>query len=127
MAVDALIGALRDPSGSVRLASVTAMGKDWFTVRRKPFQTSSNATNRILLIRRTVIRTLGCIGSDSAEAIDFLIDVVRGGKGGAVRPLDSEKTSQQLSPRGHCDARQDRSESKKVHSDPLGYPEYCRF
>ena len=36
-----------------------------------------------------VVKTLGRIGPDLPDAIDFVIAVVRGGKGGAARPLDA--------------------------------------
>jgi len=89
-AVDALIGALGDLSGSVRLAAVTAMGKIG-PGAKKAIPNIIECYQRDTVDKATVIRILGSIGSDSTEAIEFLIEVVRGGKGDVVRPLDSKK------------------------------------
>ncbi len=90
VAVDALIGALGDISGSVRNAAVVAMGKIGPSAK-KAVPRIIECYERNTASKAEVIGALGRIAPDSPEALDFLIDVVRGGKGGAIRPFDSEK------------------------------------
>jgi hypothetical protein len=90
VAVDALLGALGDVSGSVRNAAVMALGRIG-PGAKKAVPRIIECFQRDTVDKAAVIRTLGCIGPDSPEALDFLIDVVRGGKSGAIRPLDGRR------------------------------------
>jgi HEAT repeat protein len=95
MAVNALIGALGDVSGSVKLAAVMALGKIG-PPAIKAVPNIIECYQKDTVAKAEIIRTLGCIGQDSPEAIDFLIAVVRGGKGGAIRPLDGKQPPKAL-------------------------------
>ena len=90
VAVDALLGALEDVSGSVRNAAVMALGRIG-PGARKAVPKIIECYQRDTVDKAAVIRTLGCIGPDSPEALDFLIDAVRGGKSGAIHPLDGRR------------------------------------
>lgn len=88
-AVDALVGALGDVSGSVRLAAAMAIGRVG-PAAKKAVPKLIECYQRDTVNKGTIIRTLGAVGPDLPEAIDFVVDVVRGGKG-ATRPLATAK------------------------------------
>jgi HEAT repeat protein len=90
LAVDALVGALGDRSENVRNAAVTALGEIG--------SGAVKAVPRVIDCYRhdscsssAIIKAIGRIGPDSTEAVDFLIEVVRNGKNGSVRPMDERK------------------------------------
>jgi hypothetical protein len=88
-AVNVLLGALEDVSGSVRLAAVVSMGRIG-PAAAKAIPKLIKCYQRDTVSKSEVVKVLGRIGPDSPEAVDFLTGVVRGGKGGAVRPLSSK-------------------------------------
>ena len=90
VAVDALLGALNDVSGTVRNAAVMAMEKTG-PGAKKAIPRIIECYQRDTVSKVECIRAVGRIGPDSPEAIDFLTEVVRGGKSGAIRPLNSGK------------------------------------
>lgn len=87
--VDAVMGAMNDMSGSVRLAAVTTLGRIG-PAAKKAVPDIIECYRRDTVSKASVIKTLEGIGPESAEAVDFLIEVVRGGKAGVTRPFESD-------------------------------------
>ena len=94
-AVDALVGALDDIAGTVRLAALMALetiGPD----AKKAIPRILECYQKETVSRSAIIKALGRIGPDDPKVIDFLIEVVRGGRSGAVRPLNTSKPPRAL-------------------------------
>ena len=66
MAVDALLGALGDVSGSVRLAAVMAMGRIG-PGAKKAIPNIIECYQRDTVAKAEVVRTLGLVGPDSPK------------------------------------------------------------
>ena len=95
IALDALLDAMRDPSGTVRGAAVQAIGNMGPGAAR--------AIPRLIDIYRdgsisktAIINALVRIGPDSPAVIDLLMEVVRGGRSGSVRPMSNSQYPLQL-------------------------------
>lgn len=91
-AVNALVGALDDIAGTVRLAAATALGQIGPDAKRA-IPKLIECYQKETIHPREVVKTLGRIGPNDPKAVDFLIEVVRGGRSGAVRPFSTSKPS----------------------------------
>lgn len=94
-AVDALVGALDDIAGTVRLAAAMALvqiGPE----ARKAIPRLIECYQKETIHPKEVVKALGRVGPNDPKAVDFLIEVVRGGRSGAVRPLSTSKPPRAL-------------------------------